>query len=649
MIPQHFPKLILCVILACTLKLHSQSTDSLRAVLANAKTDSARVELLIEIGITTTDTAEAAKSLNEAITLARRSGYRRGLARSYRASGIVAYDNSQLSRAVYWHTMALKSWSAIGDQEEIAKCYQSLGVLDANFKNDRHAIWNFHRAIAINVSLNNEKALRQNYFEIAECFMRLKQPDSALYFLNRSLAIALKTGYPAASVYRSLAAAYLYRNQQDSCARYLFKSDSAFKSIGSEFGIQWNNVTRGQLLMERNSFSEAMTLLESTWQFAVAHNDAQLLFAVTPELLKCYHQTGDDKKGFSLQEKWDRLQDSIRNSDLANQALGMQLEFQEAQRLSLDSLARVQTEAIHAETESRQRITTGAVVIILLLVLVIATFIYRGYRKTRKTNEVISQQKKLVEEKQKEVVESITYARRLQTAILPPLRMVRKMLPESFIFYQPKDIVAGDFYWMESRGSDVFFAVADCTGHGVPGAIVSVVCANALSSAVNDFNLSDTGAILDRVRELVIATFEKSESEVMDGMDISLLKFSHDSNTIQWSGANNPLWIICDGELHEVKGDKQPIGIFEHVRPFTTHTVEFGKGAIAYLFTDGYADQFGGEKGKKFRYKQLSELLLAIATRPMNEQEEVLRTKIAAWRGELDQVDDICIAGIRNA
>lgn len=272
---------------------------------------------------------------------------------------------------------------------------------------------------------------------------------------------------------------------------------------------------------------------------------------------------------------------------------------------------------------------------------------------TERTKEVVIQkneaekQKELVEEKQKEILDSISYAKRLQNAIMPPLSTVKQHLPDSFILYLPKDIVAGDFYCFEKINNSILFAAADCTGHGVPGALVSIVCSNAINNVLKDTTPNTTGIVLDKVRELVLETFSKSESEVKDGMDISMCCIDVNTLSVTWSGANNPLWYISAGELHEIKANKQPIGLTDDPQPFITHSLSLSKGDTIYLFTDGYADQFGGPKGKKFKYKPLQDLLLTNNHLPMEEIEKILKTNFLDWKGDLEQVDDVCIVGIR--
>ena len=268
-------------------------------------------------------------------------------------------------------------------------------------------------------------------------------------------------------------------------------------------------------------------------------------------------------------------------------------------------------------------------------------------KKVEERTRELREEKIKVEEHRKEIIDSITYAKRLQLAILPPVELLRENLSNVFILYNPKDIVAGDFYWMAVIDNTIFLAAADCTGHGVPGALVSVVCSNALNRTVKEFALRDTGKILDKVTDLVMETFEKSGEQIKDGMDISLLSYNKANNNIQWSGANNPLWYIQNGQLTEVKADKQPIGKFDIRKPFTTHTIGYSENTTFYLFTDGLPDQFGGPKGKKFMYKRFENNLIEICKLPMNEQQAILEKGFQEWKGELEQVDDVTVIGIR--
>ena len=281
----------------------------------------------------------------------------------------------------------------------------------------------------------------------------------------------------------------------------------------------------------------------------------------------------------------------------------------------------------------------------LILLLLLTFFIYKSYRDKKKNNEIITKQKEVVEEAHKEIQDSIAYAKRIQSAILPPAKLVKEYLKESFILYKPKHVVAGDFYWMTRKDGKILYAAADCTGHGVPGAMVSVVCNNALNRSVREYGLTDPGQLLDKTRDIVIEEFSKSEEDVKDGMDIAIC--SIEGLKLKYAGAHNPLWIIRNGEIIETKANKQPIGQFDNPKPYTTHSFDLEKGDSIYVFSDGYVDQFGGERGKKFMAKAFRKLLLSIQDKAMEEQKTIIDDVFEAWRGKLEQIDDVCVIGVK--
>ena len=254
-----------------------------------------------------------------------------------------------------------------------------------------------------------------------------------------------------------------------------------------------------------------------------------------------------------------------------------------------------------------------------------------------------------IERKNTDILDSINYAKRLQNAVLPSMNRWEKELPNSFIFYKPKAIVAGDFYWLMSDEDTVFFAAGDCTGHGVPGAMVSVFCADSLSRSVRNRKLKTPATILDQARSFVIEMFEYAEEDIRDGMDISLCKLNTVSLKLEWAGANNPLWIWrkSSQKIEIFEGDKQPVGNSYSQKPFTNHSIQLFEGDCLYLFTDGYADQFGGPDKRKFRVSGLRELLQSIGHKNILEQKNDVYKAFTSWQGEVDQIDDVCVIGVR--
>ena len=291
---------------------------------------------------------------------------------------------------------------------------------------------------------------------------------------------------------------------------------------------------------------------------------------------------------------------------------------------------------------------------IALIYIIIRISLKRVQEQNAKLEKIVDErtaevelQKHEIEEKNKDIVDSIKYAKRIQNTILPSNERMDEILKDYFVIYKPKDIVSGDFYWADLLDGKSYFSAIDCTGHGVPGAFVSIVGFNGLKRTVNEFKVREPGKILDTLTDIVVDTFTASESHLKDGMDLSLCSLDYQTLTLEYAGANNSLVIIRDGEIIEIKANKQPIGEFDNRVPFTNHSVQLQKGDCIFLFSDGYADQFGGPKGKKFKLKTLKNLFVSIAHLSPKEQKEKLEKAFYDWKGEIEQLDDVCLIGVK--
>ena len=291
---------------------------------------------------------------------------------------------------------------------------------------------------------------------------------------------------------------------------------------------------------------------------------------------------------------------------------------------------------------------------ILLIYIIIKLSLKRVKDQNEKLEKIVEErtaevelQKDEIEHKNRDIVDSIIYAKRIQNTILPTRENSLKILHKHFVIYKPKDIVSGDFFWIEELDGKAYFSAIDCTGHGVPGAFVSIVGFNGIKRTINEFKERQPAKILDKLTDIVIETFTASESHLKDGMDMALCSLDYSTLKLEFSGANNPLIIIRDGELIEIKGNKQPIGDFEHRKPFTNHEVQLQKEDSVFVFTDGFADQFGGPKGKKMKMKTLKNILIEVSTLPIKEQRITLEKAFNAWKGDLEQLDDVCLIGLK--
>jgi serine phosphatase RsbU (regulator of sigma subunit) len=351
-----------------------------------------------------------------------------------------------------------------------------------------------------------------------------------------------------------------------------------------------------------------------------------------------------------------QVKDSIYNESNLKIMSELEAKYQnEKKQLQIDNLNK-QNELSEVKIE-KQALTTRLLIIGSGLLLIIALMILIAYRNKRKANEIISEQKRqveiqrdLVEVKSKEITDSINYAQRIQRVLLASDSMLQQHLPEYFVFYKPKDIVSGDFYWASAGEKKFYMCTGDCTGHGVPGAFMSLLNISFLNEAVIEKKIESPDKILDHVRTQIITSLNPAGTQVesWDGMDAVLCTFDFKGMWLRFVCANNPLWLIRNNELKEFAADKMPVGKHtDSSRSFTLNTLGLRKGDIIYTFTDGYADQFGGEKGKKFKYKKLQKLLLDNSSKTMQEQKEILDKTFESWQGINEQVDDVLLIGIR--
>jgi serine phosphatase RsbU (regulator of sigma subunit) len=324
---------------------------------------------------------------------------------------------------------------------------------------------------------------------------------------------------------------------------------------------------------------------------------------------------------------------------------------------------------IQLATLEKQKIILYFILFVLLLVSFLGYYIYRSYKikkeaniKLEEKNRTISLQKDEIEKQRdlaaaqrdqiayqkKHITDSIMYALRIQTALIPSLELFSDKL-EHFVLYKPLAIVSGDFYWVSRQDNMQVIIAADCTGHGVPGAFMSMLGVTMLNEIVNGKHITMPDQIIENLRQGIIKSLKQvaEEDSIKDGMDIAVCVIDFDNNTLWYAGANNPLYLVRGGELIHYRPDKMPVAIYYKMIPFTLQKIELQKGDAFYIFSDGFSDQFGGPKQKKFMSMQLKETLVAMSGRPMLKQGERLNEIFEEWRGDNSQVDDVTVIGVR--
>lgn len=581
----------------------------------------------------------------ECLTIAEKLNNKRQIAAAYGNISNVYFYEGNYTEALKNAEQALKAGLESGEKGEIGSDYGSLGAIYAGMGNNVKALENYTQALNLAKEAGDSAFVGFYYGNIGSIYVLMGKQDEAMKTLRLSLGIARKTGDKIT------------------------------------IGQSYENIA--QVLMQQKKYIPAKAYLDSALHVARLIKDNETIRDTYKAMANADSAMGDFKNAYLHYQKYISASDSIINEKNTKKLVQEQMQYDFDKKETAQKAEQDKKDALAAADKKKQQIITASVSVGLLLVLAFSGMLFSRFRVTQRQKVIIEKQKIVVEEKNKDILDSITYAKRLQDAILPPMSEIKAVFPDSFVLYKPKDIVAGDFYWMQpllnpphreglqsdnpnelkvspdggdTEGAAVLIAACDCTGHGVPGAMVSVVCSNALNRAVKEFGLTEPGKILDKTRELVLETFEKSEGDIKDGMDISLAALipSEGGMTVRWAGAYNPLWYIEGGEVKELTPDKQPIGKTDNQKPFTTHTFTFplmegqrGAGVSLYLFTDGYADQFGGPKGKKYKYKQLQQLIMDNAQLPMEKQKRILEEEFEKWKGNNEQTDDVCVIGIK--
>lgn len=690
------------------MNLFSQKIDSLKSVLKTSKQDTALVYVYKQLISDLEDEANYAEATSyneEMFLLSKKIKFPKGYAFYFMFKGCLLQDEHFYEKSLPAHFRAVEIFDSLNMQKSLAIEYRHIADNYVELANYKKAVEYIFKEIRIEQNLKELKLLSGAYLNLGNAYRKLEDYEHAETFYQKSFEIKneIHDSTGIANCYNNLGLIYRHNKDYRKALSVYFKALGIYQNLNNKKGIIRSYTNIGVVYKSSNNLSNALTyfnkainlsleighisalttlynnvanlyiiqrlpdkaipLLDSSIKISAKEKDIEDLYTAHEYLSKAYYLKSDYKNAYLNHVMFKQLHDSIYNDENSKTISDLRTQFEvEKKEVEVKAIANAEKQKL-ADIAEVQRNRSLMIIIgvgcLLIITVVFLWILNKRFRITNRQKQVIEKQKEvldeknnLLEEKQKEIIDSINYAKRLQQAILPSLESLKKYFPQSFIFYKPKDIVAGDFYWMHSvtmvDKEIVFMAAADSTGHGVPGAMVSVVCSNALNRAVIEFGLLDTGKILDKTRELVLETFSKSGEEIKDGMDISLCKFEflkHGIN-VEWSGANNSLWYIQNNQLLQVKADKQSIGKTDNPIPFKTHKISYSAGTTYYLFTDGFADQFGGPKGKKFKYKQLEEALLQSNHLDIKEQKVKLEDSFISWKGDLEQVDDVTIIGI---
>ena len=626
----------------------------------------------------------------KAIELARKEGDYYAISVQLNNLGVIYADFlGEYDKAVELYIESMKLEEKYGDREGLVECLNNIGVVYFYQEYYDKALDYYLQSYEIEKELENPDGITQSLSNIGAAYYYMEKFDKAFEYAQMSLDqyIEQKNLRGILFSYNNLAVMHKHAGRLEEAEVFYKKGIEISKETNNKKGLISCYSNLGNMYTEMELYDKALSILLKSLVIVNEVNSLSLSEKTHLWLAELYGEIGNYKKAMMHYEIYTDIKDSILSLEKNNQILDMNTRYETEKKDSENNLLRKENKINDLRLERQQtdiamhRIVIGAAGFGLLLLGALAYVLVKRNKEKHKVNLELANQRDAIADQKKEMVDSIEYAKRLQDAILPPRKLVYSYLKKSFILYVPKDIVAGDFYWFEPIEDSIYFAAADCTGHGVPGAMVSVICSNALDRSVKEFGLRKPGEILDKVRDLVIERFEKSEDAVKDGMDIAICALNLKTNQLKYAGANNSLWLIFDdarthnvsftpvvspgslvkqtksiinfqtanGEatFMEIKADKQPVGYHYKKTHFRTHSLSLQSGDIIYVFTDGFVDQFGGEKGKKFKSGNLKKLLISNCNEPMLKQQEILHNAFNDWKGNMIQVDDVCIVGVR--
>lgn len=582
--------------------------------------------------------------------------------------GLVYQSKGNYPLAMEFYAEALKLSEQAGDLKLSASAMGNIANIHLDQGETDQALDAYRENLEFFKKLNDEQKMATTWSNMGLVYHEKKNYLKAHLYLEKSLEMRKKTGdeYGEAMSLNNIGNLLVDEKKYEEALNYFKESKKIRQQLDDVEGLAGLYVNFGNIYYHTGNQDSAVIMGKLSLEMATEMQHTELLKDAHMLLKSAYLKKGMYKEAFENLEMYYKHRDQMISEENKQEITRQKYKYEYERKSAAEKMKHEEEKIINEtqlEYEKKQRYV---LYLGLALLIVFAYFMYNRFRITARQKKIIELQKteaenqkkqveiqkEIIEEKQKEVMDSITYAKRLQQAILVTPDEFNKYLPDSFLMYKPKDIVAGDFYFFEEKGNYLFVAAADCTGHGVPGAMVSVVCSNALSRSVHEFGITDPGKILDKTRELVITTFEKSGSNIKDGMDISLVAIKKDKSELWWAGANNPLWYCKGQEMMEYKPDKQPVGKSEDNNSFRSHHLVIEKGMIVYLFTDGYPDQFGGNPvsrtgGKKFRYSRFRELLVSVYSQSMSQQKNTAEKVFEEWKGDFEQTDDICLIAIK--
>ncbi|MBL7895008.1 MAG: tetratricopeptide repeat protein [Bacteroidia bacterium] len=555
----------------------------------------------------------------------------------------------------------LKSW------ESLATAYYNMGYVNYNLRQYEKAFEYNRKSLRIREEKTGNKigmAYNHVFFGAVYGDTAIREYNKANFHYKKVVELCEETGdrITQLSALVNIGRNYASQGFKDSAVFYAKKSLLISKEIGNGKFIITSLFNLGEALLSLSP-KEALGYFKEGYDLAIAAEDNNMIASNADGISKAYFGLKQYKEAYEYMMIYSKKKDNMFSQEMLTAVKDMEAKY-ETEKKDLQ----IKNQSLEISAQEKENNAKTKVLIIgtigLFAVVVFAFVAFRNFKKTQKANIIINNQKEqvelqkeeiehqklLVEEKQKEILDSIHYAQKIQAAVLTGDDVWKKISQEHFILFQPKDIVSGDFYWAYNTvNSRAVFALADCTGHGVPGGFMSMLGNSFLNELVVENKIFNPAEILNKLRTKIISSLEqKGVTDRRDGMDMAICTWNKLNNTLEFAGANNKLWIIRKGALVEYAGDKMPVGNYHgELKPFTLHEIKLELGDQIILSTDGFADQFGGEGSKKLMSKNLKSFIVNNSNLMLQQQKELLYNFLQEWKGKNEQVDDVSIISVK--
>lgn len=662
---------------------------------ANDSTSMARG--LLNLGASADDMGEfdlAIQYYEEALVIKIKNKDEPGISMCYNNLGEAYNEKGEYTKAIEYYEKSLTIDTKLEDNKGRAICLLNIGSVHFKQANYTKAIEYYNESYEIAKSNSYKKIMAKSLNSLGEANINIDLFDKAIEQFKSSFEISAEIGDVSEKGKSDflLGKTYLKLRKFNTAINYLNLALELHTELGEKQEISNDYIAIGQSWYELGKFSKAVSFGKKAYQIGEEIQVKEIKRDAAALLKNGYARQANYEKAYYYSNIFKQNYDSLNNIEMHKQINLVENRFEVERQKQEIIIHKTQLERQNVEIIKNNIVEKALLIGAFLGLLIVSLLIVVFYRE-RKAKNIISEQKNDIEDKNeemhqtneelrvtletfniqnkkiekinREITDSIHYAKYIQKAILPKPLLLKKLLNNYFVLYKPKDIVSGDFYWVTELEGRTIIAAVDCTGHGVPGGFMSMLGVSFLNDIINKEYITHPGVILRRLRKEVINALQQKGvmGEQRDGMDIALCSIDYKTLELQFSGAHNPLYIIrkntntpindavvLAGETHtlyEIKGDRMPISLYEKMDRFATVDIQLEKDDYLYIFSDGYADQFGGERGKRFKYKPFKEIILQNFSKSMDEQQKILSQNFAEWKQGYEQIDDVLVLGFQ--